>query len=90
MKAVDQKDLFQITDLSCTLGLVVTIQKDIELNLDMTVALTFTEETDKDHMVMPGDNCELVCELIHPIAIEKGMRFTIRNSQFIDYTHDSR
>jgi len=46
--------------------------------LDMTVALTFTKEMDKDHMVMPGDNCELVCELVHPIALDKGMRFTIR------------
>ena len=46
--------------------------------VDMTVALTFTKEMDKDHMVMPGDNCELVCELVHPIALDKGMRFTIR------------
>lgn len=27
---------------------------------------------------MPGDNVELVCELLHPIALDKGMRFTIR------------
>jgi len=27
---------------------------------------------------MPGDNVELICELIHPIALDKGMRFTIR------------
>jgi elongation factor Tu len=29
-------------------------------------------------MVMPGDNCEIVAELIHPIAMEKGLRFAIR------------
>ena len=29
-------------------------------------------------MVMPGDNVELTAELIHPIAMEKGMRFAIR------------
>ena len=29
-------------------------------------------------MVMPGDNVELVVELIHPIAIEKGTKFSIR------------
>lgn len=46
--------------------------------IDMTVSLTFPPEMDKNHMVMPGDNCELVCELIHPIALDKGMRFTIR------------
>jgi len=44
----------------------------------MTVTLTYPKEIDKDHMVMPGDNVELICELIHPIALDKGMRFTIR------------
>lgn len=29
-------------------------------------------------MVMPGDNVELTVQLIHPIAIEKGMLFAIR------------
>ena len=29
-------------------------------------------------MVMPGDNISMEIELIHPIAIEKGMRFAIR------------
>ena len=29
-------------------------------------------------MVMPGDNVELTIELIHPIAIEKGTKFSIR------------
>ncbi len=29
-------------------------------------------------MVMPGDNVELTAELIHPIAMEEGMRFAIR------------
>ena len=29
-------------------------------------------------MVMPGDNIEMNVELIHPIAIEKGLRFAIR------------
>jgi elongation factor Tu len=48
------------------------------LTLDMTVTLTYPKELHKDHMVMPGDNCELICELIHPLAIDKGMRFTIR------------
>jgi len=44
----------------------------------MTVTLTYPKELDKGHMVMPGDNVELVCELLHPIALDKGMRFTIR------------
>ncbi|HEX9723732.1 MAG TPA: elongation factor Tu, partial [Vicinamibacteria bacterium] len=29
-------------------------------------------------MVMPGDNTNLVIELITPIAMEKGLRFAIR------------
>lgn len=29
-------------------------------------------------MVMPGDNIEITAELIHPIAMEEGMRFAIR------------
>ena len=29
-------------------------------------------------MVMPGDNVEMEVELITPIAIEKGLRFAIR------------
>jgi translation elongation factor Tu len=29
-------------------------------------------------MVMPGDNIEMTVELIHPIAIEDGTKFSIR------------
>jgi elongation factor Tu len=29
-------------------------------------------------MVMPGDNTEIIAELIHPIALDKGQRFAIR------------
>ena len=29
-------------------------------------------------MIMPGDNAELSVELIAPIAMEKGLRFAIR------------
>ena len=29
-------------------------------------------------MVMPGDNIEITAELIHPVAMEEGMRFAIR------------
>ena len=29
-------------------------------------------------MIMPGDNTEIEAELIHPIAMEKGLRFAIR------------
>ena len=29
-------------------------------------------------MVMPGDNVEMVCEIYHPIAVESGQRFNVR------------
>jgi elongation factor Tu len=29
-------------------------------------------------MVMPGDNVQLVVELITPVAMDKGLRFAIR------------
>jgi elongation factor Tu len=29
-------------------------------------------------MVMPGDNVSITAELIHPIAMEKGTQFAIR------------
>jgi len=33
---------------------------------------------DDKQMIMPGDNTEIIVELIHPIAMEKGLRFAIR------------
>jgi len=37
-----------------------------------------TDDDSKIPMVMPGDRVKIVVELIHPIAIECGMRFAIR------------
>ncbi len=42
---------------------------------DVTGAITLPEGTE---MVMPGDNVEMKVELIHPIAMDKGLRFAIR------------
>jgi elongation factor Tu len=42
---------------------------------DVTGAITLPEGTE---MVMPGDNVSITVELIHPIAIEKGTKFAIR------------
>lgn len=42
---------------------------------DVTGNVTLPEGTE---MVMPGDNIELIVELIQPIAMEEGMRFAIR------------
>ena len=42
---------------------------------DVTGVATLPEGTE---MVMPGDNVNLAIELITPIAMEKGLRFAIR------------
>ena len=42
---------------------------------DVTGVITLPEGTE---MVMPGDNITMDVELIHPIAIEQGLRFAIR------------
>ncbi|KAJ2015577.1 translation elongation factor Tu [Coemansia sp. RSA 455] len=49
---------------------------------DVTAILTHQRgpngEDPQNMMVMPGDNVTMQCELLSEIAIEKGMRFTIR------------
>jgi len=42
---------------------------------DITGTVTLAEDK---QMVMPGDHTEVNVELIHPIAMEKGLRFAIR------------
>jgi elongation factor Tu len=42
---------------------------------DITGSVTLPEDK---QMVMPGDHVEITVELIHPIAMEKGLRFAIR------------
>lgn len=42
---------------------------------DITGTVTLPEGVE---MVMPGDNVELIAELLHPIAMEEGIRFAIR------------
>ncbi|AQZ09400.1 TUF1 (YOR187W) [Zygosaccharomyces parabailii] len=46
---------------------------------DVTVVLKFPAEAEDHSMqVMPGDNVEMECELIHPTPLEVGQRFNIR------------
>lgn len=49
---------------------------------DITVALTFPEGTPDaaEKMVMPGDNVEMVCDLVFDVALEIGTRFTLREA----------
>lgn len=43
---------------------------------DITVGLHWPEGTEdaKDKMVMPGDNVEMVCDLVHDVAADVGTR----------------
>ncbi|PCH33795.1 translation elongation factor Tu [Wolfiporia cocos MD-104 SS10] len=47
---------------------------------DVTCALHWPENTAdaSEKMVMPGDNVEMVCDLVHDVAAEIGTRFTLR------------
>jgi len=47
---------------------------------DITVSLQWPEGTEDaaEKMVMPGDNVEMVCDLVHDAAAEVGTRFTLR------------
>jgi elongation factor Tu len=45
---------------------------------DVTVTLTFPEDADHSQQVLPGDNVEMECTLVHPTALETGQRFNIR------------
>jgi elongation factor Tu len=42
---------------------------------DITGTVTLPEGRE---MVMPGDNTDIIVELIYPIAMEKGLKFAIR------------
>ena len=42
---------------------------------DVTGSITLKDEVE---MVMPGDNAEISVELICPVAMDKGLRFAIR------------
>ncbi|HAW88511.1 MAG TPA: elongation factor Tu, partial [Enterococcus sp.] len=42
---------------------------------DVTGTITLPEDTE---MVMPGDNVTIDVDLIHPIAVENGTTFSIR------------
>lgn len=47
---------------------------------DVTVSLTFPPGTEgaDEKLIMPGDNVEMMGELVHDIALEAGSRFTLR------------
>ena len=42
---------------------------------DITGTITLPEGVD---MVKPGDNTKIIGELIHPVAMDKGLKFAIR------------
>ena len=61
---------------------------DVILRSSTTIVLSSTSEQqtvtgvcelpEGTEMCMPGDNVEMTIELIHPVAMEQGLRFAIR------------
>lgn len=47
---------------------------------DVSTTLNFPEGTvdASDKTVMPGDNTEMEAEILHPMAVEQGQRFNLR------------
>ncbi len=45
---------------------------------DVTTVLTFPEGADHSQQVLPGDNVEMECALVHPTPLEVGQRFNLR------------
>ncbi|EKM61179.1 uncharacterized protein PHACADRAFT_247623, partial [Phanerochaete carnosa HHB-10118-sp] len=47
---------------------------------NITTSLSWPKDTPdaSDKMVMPGDNVEMICDLIHDVAADVGTRFTLR------------
>jgi len=47
---------------------------------DVSTTLNFPEGTEdaSSKMVMPGDNVEMEAEILHPMAVEQGQRFNLR------------
>ncbi|GMG35171.1 unnamed protein product [Ambrosiozyma monospora] len=48
-------------------------------NVNVTLKFPETEE-DHSKQVAPGDNVEMVCELLSPVVVEVGQRFNLRES----------
>lgn len=48
--------------------------------IDEAAALYWPEGTEDadSKMVMPGDNVEMLCETHHPLVVENGQRFNVR------------
>lgn len=46
--------------------------------LDITGTIEFIKDSNKPEMILPGDRVKLIVTLMYSIALEKGMRFAIR------------
>jgi len=60
--------------------LTFIVEPELTRDTDEAASLHWPEGTDDadSKMVMPGDNVEMVCEIHHPIALEQGQRFNVR------------
>ena len=48
-------------------------------DIDESASLHWPDDVeDRSKMVMPGDNVEMMCDIINPLAIDSGQRFNVR------------
>ncbi len=45
---------------------------------DEAASFHWPEGVEPGKMVMPGDNVEMICDIHHPLALESGLRFNVR------------
>ena len=69
MASVDRAFAKQLSDV------LTSAKLDVTVTTDVTGVAQLPEGAE---MVMPGDNVTLTVELITPVAMEKGLRFAIR------------
>src|SRR5438105_2744998 len=80
-RELDKPFLMPIEDIFSISGRGTVVTGRIErgkVKVGEEVEIVGFRDTRKTEMVMPGDNVSLTIELITPVAMEKGLRFAIR------------
>ena len=75
IKKLKSIDIINVLSDLVSEKLETTVKLPYFRTTDITGIITLPEGVE---MVMPGDNVELDVELIHPIAMEAGTKFSIR------------
>ena len=71
-------DIRALWDHNTSQPLARTTNNTLRLSTDKRGLRVEIELPEGVEMVMPGDNIQMTVELIHPIAMDQGLRFAIR------------